>query len=171
MPIASLEPSASTMISRLLWRSRPSLLSFDHITPDDTMTLSDEMSHRSGSASRARRIGLANASPTIDVELTPYCCTVSRNSSASKCRPVIVVTQPPTIRLLMALKSPVPCMSGAPGMLRGPGRLTRSSMALRSCSGGIRLRLLASSTPKRSSWRHITPFGIPVVPPVYKSMR
>ena len=55
------------MISRGLWRSRPSLVSGDHITPDETMTRSDEMSHRSGSASSARRIGLANASPTIEI--------------------------------------------------------------------------------------------------------
>ena len=71
MPMASLEPSESTMIRRSLWPSRPSLVSFDHITPDDTITRMVEKSHRSGSASSARRIGLANASPTIDVELMP----------------------------------------------------------------------------------------------------
>src|SRR6266508_5994487 len=65
IPIASDEPSASTMIRRGLWRSKPSLVSFDQITPEDKITRNDEMSQRSGSASRARRIGLANASPTM----------------------------------------------------------------------------------------------------------
>ena len=67
--IASLEPSESTMISRSLCASRPSLVASDHMTPDDTITRKVEMSHRSGCSSSARRIGLANASPTIEVEL------------------------------------------------------------------------------------------------------
>ena len=73
MPIASDEPSASTRIRRSLWRSSPSLVSFDHITPDEMITRSDEMSQRSGSASRARRIGLAKASPTIVIDFTRSC--------------------------------------------------------------------------------------------------
>ena len=127
MPIASLEPSASTMISRSLWRSRPALVSFDHITPDDTMTRSVEMSQRSGSASSARRIGLANASPTIDIELMPNIWTCRATPRRSNWRPSIVVMEPPTMRLLIALKRPVPCISGAAGMLRGPGLPMRSA--------------------------------------------
>ena len=107
------------MISRSLWRSKPSLVSCDQITPDDTMTRRLEMSQRPGSASRARRIGLANASPTIDIELIENRSTVSSSSTASKRRPSIVVTLPPSIRLLTALKKPVPCISGAAGRLRG----------------------------------------------------
>ena len=57
------------MIRRSLCRSSPALVSADHITPLETITRSEEMSQRSGSASRARRIGLAKASPTIDIEL------------------------------------------------------------------------------------------------------
>ena len=166
MPMASTEPSESTMISRSLWPSRPVLVAADQITPLDTMTRSDEMSQRSGSASRALRIGLAKASPTIDIELMRSVSTVSSSSTGSKWRPVIVTTQPPTIRLEMALKNPVPCISGAAGRLRGPGLVTRSVAAPRSSPGGRRLRLAESRAPNRSSWRHITPFGSPVVPPV-----
>ena len=54
MPIASLQPRLSSMISRWLWRSRPALVSSDQITPlTRRSTRSDEMSHRSGSASSA----------------------------------------------------------------------------------------------------------------------
>ena len=166
MPIASLEPSESTMIRRSLWRSRPSFVAADQITPLDTITRSDEMSQRSGSASRARRIGLANASPTIDIELIRSVCTVSSSSTGSKRRPVIVTTLPPTIRLESALNSPVPCISGAAGRLRGPGLVTRPWPRRGPRSGGRRLRLAESRAPNRSSWRHITPFGSPVVPPV-----
>ena len=101
------------MISRALWRSSPALVSADHITPHDTMTRRDEMSQRSGSASSARRIGLAKASPTIDIELIRSRSTVSSSSTGSKRRPSSVTTLPPTIRLDMALNSPVPCISGA----------------------------------------------------------
>jgi hypothetical protein len=151
MPIASLEPSESTMIRRSLWRSRPALVAADQITPEETITRSDEMSQRSGSASSALRIGLANASPTIDIELTRSASTVSRSSTGSKRRPVIVTTLPPTIRLEIALKNPVPCMSGAAGRLRGPGRETRPVAASRSSPGGRRLRFAESSAPNRSS--------------------
>ena len=77
IPIASDEPSVSTRISRSLWRSRPCLVSFDHITPDEMTTRRAERSQRSGSASRARRIGRPKASPTIVIDLTRSRSTVS----------------------------------------------------------------------------------------------
>jgi hypothetical protein len=159
------------MISRSLWRSRASLVSFDHMTPDDTMTRSDEMSHRSGSASSARRIGLANASPTIDIELMRCCCTVSSSSAGSKRRPSMQVIDPPTRSVLIALKNPVPCINGAAGMPFGPAFDTLAANASRSAPAGMRCLLFESSAPNTSSWRHMTPFGIPVVPPVYNRMR
>ena len=109
------------------------MLSAEHITPDDRITRSDEMSQRSGSASRARRIGLANASPTIDIELIDLCSIVSSSSTGSKWRPSSVVTEPPIIRLLTVLNVPVPCISGAAGRLRGPG-LRAVAAATRSAS-------------------------------------
>jgi len=41
------------------------------MTPDDTIPTSEVRSHRPGSASSTRRIGFANASPTIASEVTP----------------------------------------------------------------------------------------------------
>jgi len=84
MPIASLLPRASTMISRWLWRRRPALVSAAQITPLLKMTRSDVMSQRVGSASSARRIGLAKASPTIETLLTRLASTVLSSSTGSK---------------------------------------------------------------------------------------
>ena len=53
------------MSSRGWWRSRPALTSADHMTPELMISHSDEMSQRPGWASRAARMGLAKASPTI----------------------------------------------------------------------------------------------------------
>ena len=130
------------------------------------MTRSDEMSHRFGSASRVRKMGLANASPTIDMELIWYFSMVSRSSVGSNFRPGMVTMHPATIKLLMALNKPVPCMSGAAGKLRGPGLVDRSPIGSPSGTGGSRFLLVLSSVKNKSSWRHMTPFGIPVVPPV-----
>ena len=69
--------------------SRPSFVSSLHITPRRAMiSTSDEMSQRPGSASSARSIGLANASPTMAIALTRSRSIVSSSSSTSKCRPL-----------------------------------------------------------------------------------
>ena len=85
------------------------------------------MSHRSGSASSALRIGLANASPTIDRLFTRRACTVSSSSTASKCRPTVVTIEPASASVHIALNAPVPCINGAAGMFDGPGLDTRAS--------------------------------------------
>ena len=98
--------------------------------------------------------------------LTLSASTVSRSSTASKWRLVSVTTHPPTVMAAMAVNPPVPCMRGQAGRCRGPG----PTMVLRTPSvppsSGTRKRFPALSLAKRSSWRHITPLGIPVVPPV-----
>ena len=81
IPMASELPSASTRISRGLWRSSPAFVSADHITPLDMITRRLEMSHRCGSASRARSIGFANASPTMEMLLTRSRSMVSSSSA------------------------------------------------------------------------------------------
>ena len=48
------------------------------------MTRSELMSKRFGSASRARRMGLAKASPTMEIDLTRSRAIVSRSSITSK---------------------------------------------------------------------------------------
>src|SRR3546814_10752451 len=65
MPSASDDEKASIRNIWGLWRSRPCLVSSLHITPDDVMAMSDERSQRPSLASRAPRIGLAKASPTM----------------------------------------------------------------------------------------------------------
>ena len=60
-------------------------------------------------------------------------------------------------------------MSGAAGSIT-PGPRSRPRVS-RSASGWSTFSLLYASIPphsakKMSSWRHITPFGMPVVPPV-----
>src|SRR3546814_4180007 len=71
MPRASEEENASTIIIPGWCRSRPCLDSSLNMTPELEIITSDEMSYLSGDASRARSIGLAKASPTIAMALTP----------------------------------------------------------------------------------------------------
>ena len=78
----------------------------------------------------------------------------------------MVTMQPAIISTLKALNAAVPCMSGAAGTATGPGLVVRARSAWRSCSAPIGGFAVASSTPKMSSWRHMTPLGMPVVPPV-----
>ncbi len=65
------------------WARRASLLASLHITPEEIMATRLDRSQRSGSASRARSIGLAKASPTMAIMLTPSRSTVSSSSTAS----------------------------------------------------------------------------------------
>src|SRR5215203_4831503 len=65
MLMASEEAKVSTRYTAGWWRSRPSLVLADHMTPEDTIIFNDVRSHRPGDSSSARRIGLAKASPTI----------------------------------------------------------------------------------------------------------
>src|SRR5438105_674807 len=74
-PIASDDENASISIAPGWYSSRRDLVSWLHMTPEEVMTNTLEMSQRSGSASSALRIGLANASPTMTHMLT-FCCTV-----------------------------------------------------------------------------------------------
>ena len=156
--MASDEPSASTMMSRSLWRSSPAFVSAENMTPLEMITRNEERSQRPGSASRARRIGLAKASPTIDIEFTRLRSIVSSNSTASKRR----FEQSPE----KVTNAAVPCMSGAAGRFRGPALVARAAAAAGSGTSGRRLLLALSRASRRSSCRHITPLGIPVVPPV-----
>ena len=111
-------------------------------------------------------MGLANASPTIEIDLTCSRWQVSSSSTTSKLRPDKVTTEPARARFHMALNAPVPCINGAAGRLTGPGPTRRSARAAADGSAGSGRREPESRLPTTSSWRHITPFGVPVVPPV-----
>ena len=64
------------------------------------------------------------------------------------------------------LKAPVPCMSGAAVRCTGPGLVSDSATPASPPSSGWCTAAEALRSAKRSSWRHITPLGNPVVPPV-----
>ncbi len=106
-----------------------------NMTPDENTTRRLERSQRPGSASRARSIGLANASPTMAIEPTPSRSIVSSNSTTSKWRALRDTTEPPIESIIIALKDPVPCMSGQAGTKTGAGFVTASRTAAKDGSG------------------------------------
>src|SRR3546814_17496459 len=116
MPSASDDEKASIRNIWGLWRSRPCLVSSLHITPDDVMAMSDERSQRHSLASRAPRIGLAKASPTMAMAFTPLASTSSSSSAGSKCRDGSRTTQPPAESNEKRGKEPVTYLSGQDGM-------------------------------------------------------
>ena len=103
------------------WARRACLDASLHITPEEMMAMRLDRSQRSGSASRARSIGLAKASPTMAIVLTPSRSTASSSSTASNELPVRVTMPPPVIRVMSAVNQPVPCIRGQAGTCTGPG--------------------------------------------------
>ncbi len=114
-------------------------------------------------------MGLANASPTITRELTRRSDTVRHSSAGEKFRDVRVTIEPPVFMAPNAENCPVPCISGQAGSITDPGPVIRDASSSTEVLGGRPRRGLppAPSSRNRSPWRHITPLGIPVVPPVY----
>ena len=126
IPIASDEPNMSTSISPGWCRSSPCLVSWLNMVPEEMTTRRLSMSHRPGSASRARRIGLAKASPTMLIEFTRSRSIVSSSSIGANDRLSSSTTQPAWASAPKETIAPVPCMSGAAGSVRKPGFVTRS---------------------------------------------
>src|SRR5262245_10296462 len=85
-PTASDEPNESNSTACGMCRSKPCLLSWLHITPDEVMASTDDRSYRPGLASRCCSIGPANASPTMTIELAWFRSTSAHSAPASKCR-------------------------------------------------------------------------------------
>ncbi len=83
----------------------------------------------------------------------------------------MVTIEPASASVHIALNAPVPCISGAAGRFDGPGLDTRASNSSHPGAAGNGRRDGPSRLPNTSSWRHITPFGAPVVPPVYSRYR
>ena len=77
---------------------------------------------------------------------------------------------PPPIIAMNAENWPVPCISGQATTITGGGGARVGPLGDRvdDVAGSTPVSGLppAPSTLKRSSWRHITPLGMPVVPPV-----
>ena len=165
-PIASDAPTTSITLIAALWRNSPRTTVSENSAPDDEIVRSDEMSHRSGSASSASTSGLANASPTIASEVTRRRVIVSSTSTAVKPAPVSVMTDPPLFSTGNARTDAAACMSGDAMSATGPGCAISGATAARSASSGNGTAARPFNTRSKSSCRHITPFGAPVVPPV-----
>jgi hypothetical protein len=115
------------------------------------MTRRLERSQRPSSASSARSIGFANASPDNRDRINS-CRFNSRQQFINiKVPPVSVVVDPPSSIVESELKKPVPCMRGAPGSPLGPGPLRRAAATPAVGSSGSLFRLLDSRAPTRSS--------------------
>ena len=145
------------------------LTSSDHITPEDVIPRRLARFHLPGFVSSALRMGLPKASPTIDIKLIPSRSIESRSSEASKLRLSSVTIEPPKFMTESPGKFPVPCICGQAGQNLGPG--PGISRSVTSPSSGIGFARAPASTTARSSCRHMTPLGMPVVPPVYNIMR
>ena len=93
---------------------------------------------------------------------------VSSISSALKCRLGRVITAPPASMAPMAVSRPVPCISGGAMTLGGGGPAARTDASSSSMVSGTGPSAWADRMVicRRSFWVHITPLGMPVVPPV-----
>ena len=72
----------------------------------------------------------------------------------------------PAVSVPNDVSAPVPCISGHAGRPTGPGSWKKPSKKDGSYSAGTATPRPLESASTRSPCRHITPFGMPVVPPV-----
>ena len=92
----------------------------------------------------------------------------SRVSTGSKCSFSSVITVPPDSMAPMAEIRPVPCIRGGATRLAGPGPMifTASISSSSVCGTGPSSWADRMVSMRRSWVVHITPLGMPVVPPV-----
>ena len=169
-PTASEEPKESKR-TMLGWCARSArFTSGDHMTPEEMMEMRLSSRYSPRRSSRARSIGLAKASPTMATLLTAWWPTACHSSCGSKLTPPSVTIEPPAVSVMKAVKRPVPCMRGQAGRWRSPGPRARTRAASSSSDATGGSPSTGFPPPpiarQRSSDRHMTPFGMPVVPPV-----
>ena len=169
MPLASLLFRKSISIACGACSSRRSLPALPHIIPEDDTAFRLLMFQRCGAASSASTMGRQNASPTIHRSLTGVSCMACNRSCTSNCFPVKVTSVPARLSRVQANTNAVPCISGAAGKPTGAAipfapcaTMRRCTWARSACAGSP---VVLDATYK-SCWRHITPRGRPVVPPV-----
>jgi hypothetical protein len=106
--------------------------------------------------------GRANGSPTICRAITHSRSQVASTSAGSnRVAWSGSTTVPPETNAERAFQWAAPCMKGAAGNVRSdPPR--RAAVATMSALVPVTPRQVARKSP----WRHSTPFGMPVVPPV-----
>ena len=156
-----------------------SLTPCDQITPDEITILRlvrSSVSPRDFASSSASIIGRANASPTMIMHMTRSRATVRQISIGSNERFGSVTQRPPSIWNGRLFASPAVCISGDDGITTGTMPFARSASHVAStwstswgpagrpstCVASIAVR----PVPQGVTWQ-MTPFGSPVVPPVY----
>ena len=180
MPTASDEPRLSNRVMCGACFSRPCLFSWLQTVPEELITRSLLKSQRPGWAFRVCSIGWAKAWPTMVTPVTPSRSTSDHNSTVfSRCDGRVAIAPAP-VSALSAVNWAVACISGAaastsrrtdPSLVSDASARSPASAGV-SSGGSASIRLPPPpSTLNRSSWRHITPLGMPVVPPVYISRR
>ena len=78
-----------------------------------------------------------------------------------------VTTQPPTVMAADGGEPAGAVHEGAGGEVAGPGAHDGLADAVEAPVLGHAQEVAGVEPAKRSSWRHMTPLGMPVVPPVY----
>ena len=130
------------------------------------MASSDETSYDAPGAVRASTSGRAMASPVIDITFT---CSRSTRRHASAASNLAVSTT--LFPLNSAPRVPhwaAPCISGGIGndAAPAPAAARSASSVGRSSFLPVNRSMPPPSVRKTSSWRHTTPLGMPVDPPV-----
>ena len=163
----SVEPIESVMIRSGKRSRKRSLTDWEKRAALELTEIRLEASQRPASASSASIIGRATASPVMITELMPWASTRSHTPSASNLDTSTIV-EPMNHWLSMAICA-APCMSG--GITPKISGVSDAAAISALVNSEETRSLVSASMPwprakKMSSWRHITPLGIPVVPPV-----
>ena len=135
--------------------------------PEPTLKIADK-SQRSGLASNASTKGIAIASPTICTALHFSFSQILQICSASKERSWFKITLLPASSCIQQYHQLAPCISGAsaiPMIWFSVIRLTISS-GFSQGPKGEKCPPAPIAAKNTFLWGHITPFGMPVVPPV-----
>ena len=108
------------------------------------------------------------ASPTTMIDMAPSSAASRQTFCPSKWCSVLRITVPPLKKLMKLTHWPPPCIIGAFTMPTScdPSAGTRRPSSSGVVIGGWPKPPPPSAAKKMSSARHITPLGMPVVPPV-----
>ena len=161
-PPASDEPRPSTIMIHGKCSRNSRLRCADSAAPPDKMVKSEDRS-RVLFFSPSKR-GRANASPTIKRKFAFSFSTnpqMSSGSSRSGCDCTMIV--PPLSHVRIAIQCPAPCINGGLGSDRSP-----PTASCKNSSTVVAVFEPPKHSTTASAFRQSTPFGIPVVPPVYK---
>ena len=124
--------------------------------------------------SMAATKGRAIASPTTVTTETFSRSMVRTTSSASKWSTTVgKTTDCPLVSAVITLHWAAPWISGGRiiNLVPGPSATLVAISSTESAGSPVMMFRPPKDVMKMSCWRHSTPFGIPVVPPVYRTYR